>query len=149
MFKTHIVFAFLVGLLGIQYFSPGNQILFMILVLFGGLLPDIDHPKSKLGRYFRPVMFLFEHRGFWHSFLVLPLIAALLFFVLDLPQFALPIVIGYISHLVSDMMTVEGIMPLHPISRFRLHWAIKTGSTVEVMLFTLLILVSGYFLLSM
>lgn len=149
MFKTHLVIAFLAGLLAIQFFHPGNQILFIILVLFGGLLPDIDHPKSKLGRYFRPVMFLFEHRGFFHSFLVLPLITAVLFFFFHMPQFALPIIIGYISHLLADLITLEGIMPFHPISRMRLRGFISTGGILEVLIFVALLIYSGYVLLHM
>ncbi len=149
MFKTHVIFAFLVGLFAINYFHPPNQILFIILVMFGGLLPDIDHPKSKIGRYFRPINYLFEHRGFFHSFLVVPLIAALIFFVFKLPNFSLPIIIGYASHLISDMATVEGIMPLHPITRFRLRGVVKTGGMFEVLIFFSLIVLSGYFLLHM
>jgi inner membrane protein len=148
LFKTHILFAFLFALLGIQIFHPSNQILFLLLALFGGLLPDIDHPKSKIGKYFKHFN-LFEHRGFMHSFLVLPLIAAILFFVFNLPQFALPIIVGYISHLLSDLITKEGIMPLHPLTRFRLHGFIKTGGLIEVIIFLALIFVVGYVLLTM
>ncbi|VEB43121.1 Inner membrane protein ydjM [Chromobacterium violaceum] len=41
--------------------------------LAGSLLPDIDHPKSWLGRRIpflsRPISYLFGHRGITHSLL--------------------------------------------------------------------------------
>ena len=45
----------------------------LALAVFGGLLPDIDHPKSWVGRRLRPVSDLvaglFGHRGVTHSLL--------------------------------------------------------------------------------
>jgi inner membrane protein len=149
MFKTHIVFAFLVGLFAVKFFNPSNQILFIVLVMLGGLLPDIDHPKSKIGRYFRPINYLFEHRGFFHSFLFIPVLVLIILLAIKLPNFSLPLAIGYASHLVSDMLTVEGIMPLHPITRFRLRGFIRTGSFFETIILVSLIILSGYFLVHM
>ncbi|HME87277.1 MAG TPA: metal-dependent hydrolase [Candidatus Nanoarchaeia archaeon] len=146
LFKTHIAIAFLFGLLSISFLNPHNQILFIVLVMFGGLLPDIDHPKSKIGKY-TPIAFLFEHRGFFHSFLVIPVIVVLLYFVFDLPSFAVPIAIGYISHLTSDAVTKEGIMPLHPISRKRINGMIRTGGILEFFIFVSVVILSGYLLL--
>jgi inner membrane protein len=121
--------------------------MFIILVMFAGTLPDVDHPKTKLGKYFKH-FHIFEHRGFMHSFLVLPLIALILYYF-KLYHFALPIIIGYASHLVSDLVTKEGIMPLHPITRFRLHGFIKTGGLIELILFVLFVFLSFYYLLHM
>jgi membrane-bound metal-dependent hydrolase YbcI (DUF457 family) len=39
----------------------------LILVVFAGVLPDIDHPKSELGRWFKPVGWFLPHRGITHS----------------------------------------------------------------------------------
>lgn len=148
MFKTHVVIAFLFGLIGITLFHPANQVLFISVAMLGGLLPDIDHPKSKVGRWFRPFNYLFEHRGFFHSFLVVPVIGICLFFA-GLPAFALPVLVGYKSHLLSDLVTKEGIMPFHPLSRFRLKGFIKTGGTFELLMFLGSIVFSGYYLLHM
>jgi len=49
LFKTHLVFSLLIGLLTYNYFKL-NYIIFILIILFTGILPDIDHPKSKLGR---------------------------------------------------------------------------------------------------
>ena len=81
MFKTHIAAGFLAGIFAVKYLAPANQILFMGLVLIGAALPDIDHPKSKLGSKFRIISMFFEHRGFFHSLFVLPVIAVALFFL--------------------------------------------------------------------
>jgi inner membrane protein len=140
--------AFLFGLIGITLFHPINQVLFISVVIIGGLLPDIDHPRSKLGKYFRPFNFLFEHRGFFHSLLMLPVVAVLLY-VFKMPQFALPVIVGYKSHLLSDLVTKEGIMPLHPISRFRIRGFIKTGGTIEWLIFIGTTVFSFYYLVHM
>lgn len=146
MYYTHLITAFLFGLIAINLFHINSQILFISVVLIAGLFPDIDHPKSKVGRYFRPLNFLFEHRGFFHSLLVLPLVSLLLYYF-NHTNFALPVIVGYVAHLAGDSITKEGIMPLHPISKFRIKGFVKTGGIFEKAFFCLLVLVSAYFLL--
>lgn len=144
MFKTHIAFGFLAGILYIAYFGVSNQLLFMAIVLFGALLPDIDHPKSKIGSKFKIISFLFEHRGFFHSFLVIPLISLLIYYFTHSLTYVLPLCTGYASHLISDAITKEGIMPFHPISKFRLRGVIKTGGAFEYVIFVLVVLFAAY-----
>ena len=139
MFKTHLAFGFLVGLFSISHFHPSNQILFLVLVVFASILPDIDHPKSKLGKYFKPIGFLFEHRGFFHSLFVLPVIALLLYLLTKNFVYCLPILIGYSSHLITDMLTKEGIMPFHPLSRKAIRGFMYTGKGAEYILFIVLL----------
>lgn len=146
LFYTHLVIAFLFGLIGIKLFHISNQILFIVFVLIAGLFPDIDHPKSKIGRLFKPFSYLFEHRGFMHSLLVLPVISFILYKI-GYYFAALPVLVGYKSHLLGDALTKEGIMPLHPISRFRIRGFIKTGGILENILFGVLFFISAYFLL--
>ena len=40
----------------------------IIFVVFAGVMPDIDHPSSELGRYFKPIAYTLPHRGITHSF---------------------------------------------------------------------------------
>ncbi|MBW3022991.1 metal-dependent hydrolase [Candidatus Woesearchaeota archaeon] len=134
MFKTHIVAGFLAGILLIPYLNPANQILFMALVLIGAILPDIDHPNSKLGKRVKVVSMFFEHRGFFHSFLVLPVIALILYYFTKTNFYSVPLVIGYISHLLTDAVTKEGIMVFHPISKARIRGFIATGGAFEYVL---------------
>ena len=94
------------------------------------LLPDIDHPKSFLGQRLKwiskPVARAFGHRGFTHSLLAVFL--ALTLFALKVPySWIMPtdalqgMVVGYLSHIVADMLTPAGVPLLWPCRwRFRL-----------------------------
>jgi membrane-bound metal-dependent hydrolase YbcI (DUF457 family) len=39
----------------------------IMFVIFAGVLPDIDHPGSELGRFFKPIGMVLPHRGVTHS----------------------------------------------------------------------------------
>src|SRR3989344_789769 len=130
LFKTHLAFGFLLGLFAIPLLNPDNQLLFMMIILIGSIFSDIDHPKSKLGKKIKIIGFLFEHRGFFHSFIFLILIYAFN--------------IGFISHLIADIANNMGIMPFHPFSKFRISGFIKTGALLETLLFFVLILLDIY-----
>lgn len=93
----------------------------------GGLLPDIDHPGSKVGRALYPIAWvvnkLFGHRGATHSLLAL-FLTSVLFILPSLmlsgfvgflyTQFAIGIAAGFLSHLILDMTTKSGIPILYP-----------------------------------
>lgn len=93
------------------------------------LLPDIDHPKSVVGQRLKwiavPVARAFGHRGFTHS--LLAVFGALALFCLKLPQNAVippdalqGMVLGYLSHILADMITPAGVPLLWPCRwRFR------------------------------
>lgn len=93
------------------------------------LLPDIDHPSSLLGRRLRwisvPISRAFGHRGFTHS--LIAIVAGLWLLHLKLPEALwLPadvmqgMVLGYLSHIVADMLTPAGVPLLWPCRwRFR------------------------------
>jgi len=94
------------------------------------LLPDIDHPKSLLGQRLswlsHPIARAFGHRGFTHSLLAIA--AGLWLFQINLPQSSpIPpdvlqgLTLGYLSHIVADMLTPAGVPLLWPWRwRFRL-----------------------------
>lgn len=94
---------------------------------FGGLLPDIDHPGSKIGKRLYPIAWvvnkLFGHRGATHSLLALFLTSALFLMpslLLDgfakfmYTQFAIGVSVGFLSHLLLDMTTKSGIPLMYP-----------------------------------
>lgn len=96
---------------------------------FGSLLPDIDHPGSKIGRALYPIAWvvnkLFGHRGATHSLLALFLTSVLFVlpaFLLEsvlallYTQFAIGVSVGFLSHLILDMSTKSGVPLLHPFS---------------------------------
>ncbi|AFI90224.1 metal-dependent hydrolase [Pectobacterium parmentieri] len=98
--------------------------------LLTALLPDIDHPKSVLGQRLKwlstPIARLFGHRGFTHSLLA---IATGIFFIQTRlpPSWPIPtdayhaMIVGYLSHILADMLTPSGVPLLWPCRwRFRL-----------------------------
>ena len=72
-----------------------------LCIVFGSLLPDIDHPRSILGRC-NPVVRWMKHRGHCHTILgVLLLTAPLMFFGIVAYEF---IIFGAIVHIFSDKL---------------------------------------------
>lgn len=70
-----------------------------MFLLLGNLLPDIDHPRSALGRM-NLLSFFFKHRGFTHTFLGC-LIISLPFAYLGL-LWMMEVFLGCCTHLVAD-----------------------------------------------
>jgi inner membrane protein len=156
--RTHDAFAF-ASLITVATLYPPATINISTLMaglvgnIVGGLLPDIDQASNKLwgflpaGNYFGRIFrrFLWEHRTLSHS-----LVGGYLFYkILEwlLPKLLNPnyinvsvvtacIIIGFLSHLIADSLTKEGIplfFPLKfnigfpPISTLR----ITTGGKIE------------------
>ncbi len=130
---------------------------------FSALVPDLDNSEStieniqvwgvkplKLPAFF--IDKLFSHRGFLHSLMaVVFLIFILLGFFPSLPrEFVIAISLGYLSHLVTDALTPQGIPWFYPIQ-----WrstllprvlCITTGSFMETIFFVGLLTVYLIFL---
>ena len=140
MWKTHLLFGFLIALILLPYINPENQILYVAIVLFGSLLTDIDHPDSKFGRKLKIIGMLFEHRGFFHSLFALALFTVP-FFLFNLDYIAIPLLIGYGSHIFIDSFSYQGIMFLHPLSRWKIKGFMKTGGFAEKILFFFLLII--------
>jgi len=147
MYRTHLAFAFLIGLFAINILHPSNQILFMSVVLFSGLLPDIDHPKSKIGSKVKIIGWLFEHRGFFHSLFML-IIASIIAFFISNKIYATAVFIGFLSHISIDAITKQGIMPLHPLSKISIRGFVETSSVLEYLIFFGIIVLSIWKLIS-
>lgn len=125
----------------------------------GGLLPDIDHPTSRVGKRLSSISkiinTLFGHRGFTHSILAVLLFAYSLFILTSIiPEvligfylpFALGLIVGYASHLLLDMMTVSGIPLLYPFSKQSFRIAkFRTGQD-DLLVSILLIVSTGLYL---
>ena len=136
MFKTHLAFALLIGLLIFNYFNL-NIYWFFILLLIGAGFADIDMPKSKFGRKIKPISnilnFMFGHRKFIHSGLFLLLVGYL--FYLLFGNYYIPFLIGYLSHLILDAFSKEGINFIYPFKSLMIKGFIKTNSLFEKILF--------------
>lgn len=143
MFKTHLAFGFLIGLIVIMLFNISHPVIFLLLVtLFSGL-PDIDHPKSVYGRklFFLsiPISWVSNHRGIFHSIFP-PVIAFIILGNFGYALLGLSVFVGYLSHLFGDALTKQGINFLHPLSTFEIKGPIETGHFLEALLFFIILL---------
>jgi len=116
--RSHILVGFCFGL--IFNVNP-------LLSIVGSLIPDID---IIWGRYFKNNFWL-SHRGITHHFIIPLILLTLSTFYNELSFVLLPVSIGYFSHLLADLLTINGI-PLffsyYPRISFKI---LKTGSFLE------------------
>ena len=122
MKRTHAAAGLASGLALAQ--SQHDPVLVMFVLALttelAALLPDLD---LKLG---------IKHRGVTHSLLALALIVGAAWYIDH--RLALPIAIGYSSHLILDMLTIWGIPVLWPVQkRFRLA-KLRTGGGFDHLL---------------
>lgn len=107
----------------------------MLIAGFSSLLPDIDHPQSRFGRMIPfisyPISAIFGHRGVTHSlFMAIMLLVGLLIYGKTLWMLP-PVVVGYLSHLVGDVLTNSGAPLLWPQKGKVSIPVFNTGSFVE------------------
>jgi inner membrane protein len=115
----------------------------LALAVAGAVLPDIDHPKSWLGRRVpilsRPLAALVGHRGFTHSLLAV----ALCLFVLHARGWQRgvvdPLVVGYLSHLAADLVTPAGLRLAWPLAARQSFPLCRTGGFAEPLIVALLL----------
>lgn len=108
------------------------------LAVAGSLLPDVDHPGSWVGRRVRPVSTavaaVLGHRGLTHSALaVLALAWALVQAGYHRPAVS-ALALGYMSHLVADMLTPQGLRLAWPWRRVWRLPLCRTGSPMEALI---------------
>ena len=142
LFRTHLAFSFLICLYVIDFLKIKNQILFMLVLLFFSIFPDIDESSSKISKKLRPFSYmaaLMGHRNIFHT-LYLPVAIAGTLFILNLKILSLAVLIGYMLHLILDMTTKQGINLLYPLTKQRIRGFIKVGSFVENIIFIVLII---------
>ncbi len=134
MGRTHMAIGLLAGLLLFTFFHL-QWYIFIPLVIFGSLLPDVDHQNSKINRMMpltRWIPTFFAHRGFFHS--IFPAIIIYFgFHLAKLDYIGIPLAIGYTSHLASDCFTRLGCNLLHPVSTFRIQGPIMTDGLMELL----------------
>ncbi len=153
MARTHLAFGALAAALLAPFLSYGNVWRFVILVLIGSLLPDIDHPQSKYGRLIKPVSYplsyFFGHRGFWHSLYVPSVLLLIGYWQIEYWPVFVGLSVGYVAHLLSDSLTVHGIKFFHPLDFPRVAGFIHTGTMMEELLrYGVLLMLVGYLLVT-
>jgi inner membrane protein len=105
-----------------------------VITMIGALLPDLDHPKSTLGRRFRyisyPITIIFGHRGITHSLIaVVGVSYAAYVFQSNIVAW---LAMGYLLHLLGDYLTPSGVPLLYPYKKnYRGLIVAKTGTMGE------------------
>jgi inner membrane protein len=133
-----MVFALLVFSLSYSFFD--NVLLYALFLTFSTLLVDIDSKKSKAGRLivFRPIQWIFSHRGVFHSLFTCFLLSSLLF-VFNLSA-GFGFLSGYLVHLILDCFSLSGVALFFPFSKKKLRGFVRTGGIIEQVLFVLVLL---------
>lgn len=143
MYKTHLVFGIFIGIIYILLFGVSDKYLFLSIVALAALFPDIDHANSKIGSKVKPISWLiqnvFGHRGFFHSIFPAVILYFIFVYLLNLKLVGLAIAVGYVSHLMSDALTVTGVNFAHPF-RAKVSGFIETGSVLEYIFFMVFLL---------
>jgi inner membrane protein len=118
------------------------------LAVAGSLLPDIDHPHSWVGRRVWPLSTIIAavlgHRGATHSLLAVVGCGWLLFHDGTPRALVAPVLVGYLSHLVGDLLTPRGLRLAWPLKGT---WALplcRTGSPFEPVVVTALLLAAWF-----
>ncbi len=142
MFITHLAFGFLAALFSLKIFTVENKLIFILAVVLGAILLDIDYTASKVGSKVRPLSFflelIFGHRGLMHTVYV----PIAIFIVLSLFGYALvgfAFLVGLISHLVIDSLNIKGISFLRPFNKLHIRGFIKTGGILEYALLAVIL----------
>jgi inner membrane protein len=155
--RTHSLFAF-TCLVGVAYYtgtkdiSTSTIVACMFFNTIGALLPDIDQASNRLwdllpaGESIGKALGVFmKHRGISHSFVGIFLADKFSYWLItnlfnenfvDVRLVYWSLMTGFISHIVADSLTEEGVPLLYPLKmNFGLppirSWRIKTGGWFE------------------
>jgi len=158
MGKTHVLVgvSYGVSLLPLAVSGQYSSVEYGVLVcglVIGSLLPDIDHPHSLISQQIpligRFISSITRHRGFFHSILGVLTWFALMTtarsFIAGRPQyqvldntdmliscFSNGLLVGYVLHIVADMMTVSGVKLFYPMNNNIRFGIVKTGGIREL-----------------
>lgn len=117
------------------------------LAAFAALLPDVDHPKSTLGRLL-PLHRVLEHRGPTHYLLTWVAMSLGLVLLFGPTWWVLALSVGVLAHQFGDVITVAGIRWLAPLP-FVVRGPIRAGGLVEnALIFPLLALLGLWMVVS-
>jgi len=137
-YSTHILTGLCAGGF-ILLQQPDPQFALLSATLVGSILPDIDEPNSYAGRRNKGTSHLikavFGHRGITHSILGLAVLSALIYAVIYYYQLDIQYLyffnIGYLSHILSDLLTKSGVPLLYPYKKNLKIPIIRTGDKKE------------------
>ena len=131
MARSHVVvgLAAWIAAAPVLHLSPVDPV-YLGLAVAGSLLPDIDHPQSWVGRRSKPISNVIAavlgHRGITHSAVAVVILIAVLAHAGNRRGGVSALAIGYLSHLVADMLTPRGLRLAWPLRRT---WGLPVGRT--------------------
>lgn len=147
-----MLFAVLFGSIYIKYMGTPEglflQIFFAATLILGAMLPDLDSKHSTISKQHptasKMVRIFSGHRGIMHSIFIPAAIFLIATYVIpnlfDLPpELFAGFLIGYISHLASDIITIGGLELFHPFSSYRIRGFIRTGGKLEMLIASLIV----------
>ncbi len=138
--KTHLLAGTLVGLAlsnALHVQGTGETLALVAASAIGGVFPDIDEPKSKMGRKVpiasNLLKFIFGHRGITHGILLYALCYAAGVHFLDAKylNYLGAFMCGVCSHLLLDVFNSSGIPLFWPVSKKFSLARIPLGGTIE------------------
>jgi inner membrane protein len=111
----------------------------LVFILLSTIFVDIDAKNSRFGKMwiFRPVQWITNHRGIFHSLFAAILLSCFIGVINLWAGFGF--FVGYISHLFLDCFTKSGVMLFWPL-KFKIRGIIKSGNLIEDVIFVLLLL---------
>lgn len=140
--RTHFVFSVFLCLVLflINVISVPSRIRFLLFVIVGALFVDIDSKKSFIGKIilFRPLQWIFSHRGVFHTILFAILFSLVVAFFDR--WLGVAFAFGYLSHLLLDCFTPAGVRLFWPIWDGKIGFGVRSGGLIEEILFVLLLL---------
>ncbi|RDV80750.1 metal-dependent hydrolase [Ammonifex thiophilus] len=137
LWRTHFLAGAALGIALSSGHDPKALALSAFVAGVAALLPDLDDPRSFLGRKAWPVSAGLKlaagHRGAMHSLAAALVASAVLGFFLrsPVPEAFYLLLAGYLSHLLLDTLNPAGVPWLWPLKfRFRVP-VVEVGSAVE------------------
>lgn len=126
--KTHAITSGVIG--AFVTFKFELHPIHILICIIGGLFPDADHRKSYVGRILPLWLFCKPHRrNILHS-----LIGAIAFSIpLLTPSYMFLFFIGYISHLLLDVLNATGVRLWWPSNKMVSVASIKVGGIGELL----------------
>ena len=145
-YKTHIVGGIVLAGVIHQHFFTLSELQFTCYYIgatVGSLLPDIDHPQSFISQQMRLLHYPFQrlgHRKGTHSLLALAIVFEIMYLLFGKNYVGLGVVLGYLSHLLLDMLNPRGVPLLYPFTKYKykIIGKIHTGERGEEIIYFIL-----------
>lgn len=146
---THLLFAVFLFLVLWRGKLVSLDLLVLVGMVVGSVLPDIDHPRGLIYHFLgfprwvrRGVSRVVGQRGVVHSLLASVVVLALGLLVCFSAGIGFGVgfglFLGFLSHLFLDSLTVRGVGWLLPFSKWRVRFVVGTGTMIERVFFFVL-----------